>query len=258
MRFQPGTIPHDLAAAPVARPVKPLSYRIAEANPFRNWLIVLCVGAAFGCASSLIDATWVFGILAQRVRGIPSRYVLRNMYPFLTLGTVALTWVSVWLLTSEEPSLHRARRWRAGALRLLVTGSFLISSAYVLRLLEGLGAQAWTGWFWWLLQSIDILVILLLWPHLLSLAGRLELHGLRWRTLITFIGLLFGTVLAAVPQQVIMRELAMGPDVFRHIQNFRLAVQVLFSTLAALVLLRFAVAFVVEARHESRELGDKE
>src|SRR5690348_10600459 len=102
MRFQPGSIPHDFAAAPGARPAEPLVYRaVAENNPYRHWLILLCVGSAIGCAWNLIDATWVFAILAQRVRGFPSRFVLRNAYPFFTLGSVALTWVSVWLLTSE-------------------------------------------------------------------------------------------------------------------------------------------------------------
>ena len=249
MRFQPGTIPHDLGAAPGAKPVAPLNYRVVgENNPYRHWLVLLCVGAAFGCAANLIDATWAFGILAQRVRGIPSRYVLRGAYPFMTLGTVALTWVSVWLLTSEEPTLRRSRRLVAGALRLLVTGSFLVSSAYVLRLLESFGVQAWTGWFSWLLQSMDILETLLLWPLLLAIATRLDFRGLRWRAAVTFTGLLLASVLSAVPQQTIFQYLSLGPDAFRHFQNFRLATQVLFSTVAALVMVRFAVSFAKEAK----------
>jgi hypothetical protein len=250
MRVDTGTLRRQFETAPIpSGPVKPLNYRVvAENNPYRHWLILLCVGAAFGCAASLVDAVWAFGILSQRVRGIPSRYVLRNAYPFLTLGNVALTWVSAWLLTSEEPSLQAHRRIGSRVLRLLVTVSFLISSAYVLRLLEGFGVQAWTGWFSWLLQSIDIVVVLLLWPLLLNIAGRLELRGLRWRAAITFVGLLLATVLATVPQQTVMRELRMGPDVFRHFQNFRLATQVLFSTLASLVLVRFAVAFAKESK----------
>lgn len=247
----------SISTAPASTPSatahpKPISYRITENNPYRHWLILLCVGAAFACASNLIDATWMFGSLAQRVRGIPSRYLLRNAYPFLTLATAALTWVAAWLLTSDEPSPQPQRRLRANLLRLLVTVSFLVSSAYVLRLLEPFGVQAWNGWFSWLLQSIDLLIILLLWPHLLHVAERLELRGLRWRAAIAMIGLLFSTLLATIPQQTIMRELGLGLDVYRHFQNFRLAMQVLWSTLAALVMLRFAVAFAMEAREETR------
>jgi hypothetical protein len=262
MRLDTGTIRRGLDGTSISTPPaatsastsqpNPIAYRITETNPYRHWLILLCAGAAFACASNLIDATWMFGILAQRVRGFPSRYVLRTVYPFLTLATAAMTWVAAWLLTSDEPSPEPQRRLRANLLRLLVTVSFLASSAYVLRLLEPFGAAAWNGWFSWVLQSTDILVVLLLWPHLLHLAARLELHGLRWRAALALIGLLFSNVLATLPPEVLVRELGLGPDVYRHLVNFRLAMQVLFSTLAALVLLRFAVAFAKEAREETR------
>jgi hypothetical protein len=262
MRFDTGTIRRGLngtsistapaaPADPKSQP-EPIAYRITEANPYRHWLILLCVGAAFACASSLIDATWMFGILAQRVRGFPSRYILRNAYPFLTLATAALTWVAAWLLTSDEPSLEAQGRFRANLLRLLVTVSFLASSAYVLRLLEPFGAVAWSGPFSWLLQSVDILIVLLLWPHLLHVAARLELRGVRWRAAIAMVGLLFSSVLATVPPEVILRQMRLGPDVYRHFVNFRLAMQILWSTLAALVLLRFAMVFAKEVREETQ------
>src|SRR6476646_6477000 len=114
MRFETGTIGQGLngtsvpaapvSTAPALSQPKPIAYRIVESNPYRHWLILLCAGAAFACASNLVDATWMFGILAQRVRGVPSRYILRNAYPFLTLAAAALTWVAAWLLTSDEPS----------------------------------------------------------------------------------------------------------------------------------------------------------
>jgi hypothetical protein len=47
---------------------------------------------------------------------------------------------------------------------------------------------------------------------------------------VTFTGLLLASVLSAVPQQTIFQYLSLGPDAFRHFQNFRLATQVLFST----------------------------
>jgi hypothetical protein len=254
MRFDPASFLREVhssptTAPPPAKPVKTLNYRFVD-NPYRHWLILLCVGAAVGCASYLVDATWSMAILGQRVRSFPTRHLLRMVYPFLTLATVALTWVSVWLLTSEPPTPQRHQRLSANVLRLLVTSSFLASSAYVLRLLESFGAMAWAGWFSWLLQSIDIIVILLLWPHLLLVAGRLGLRGMRWRTAIVFVGLLVSTVLAALPPDMLTGALGLGSDLNRHLQNLRLAHQVLWSTLAALVLLRFAVAFGMEARRD--------
>src|SRR5256885_511077 len=105
MRFDPAPFVHQVQPAsapapakPNPKPVKPLSYRSAENNPYRHWLMLLCFGAAFGCGAYLVDASWSMAILGRRVRGFPSPRLLRTAYPFLTLATVALTWVSVWLL----------------------------------------------------------------------------------------------------------------------------------------------------------------
>jgi hypothetical protein len=229
----------------VTQPPARLEY--AEPNPHLAWMAVLSAGAAFAAGAMLVSVVWNVLFLGARVRQFPQPQVIRSWWPFVTLAEVAFTWVAVWILTSDNPSPQRTRRLRANVLRLLVTVLFLMLSAQVLRLIDGFGWRPRSSWPWLSTQLVDLCVTLLFWPHLCWLAVGLELHGLAWRAM------------AAMAAQVASWTAYTGPWLLlqttgkrvltdRYFQNLIFGLVVLCSTIATLVLIRFAFTFRAESQ----------
>ena len=237
MRLHASSGPTDLHA---------LAYR--PANPYHTWLNMLCVGAAFACVAYFIDLAFDFASLSSRMRGVPRWGVIRTTYPFVMLGVAAIKWMAVWLLTTEDPSPTSPRHLRAWTLRCLVTTGLMVVFLYVLRMLDDWRirrSQILLTIYW-----IDLATTILLWLHLRSIALKLDMRGSRWRALIAMIGMASTIAVLFIVPRLFPELRGVISEAVRNLSNAQSAMMVLWSTVSALVMLRFALGFANTVRED--------
>jgi hypothetical protein len=218
----------------------------AEPAPHAVWMRMLAAGAVFAAAAGLVGIVWHVLVLGARVRGYPQFQTIRAWQPLVVLSQVALQWVAVWILTTDDPSPRRRHRFFANVVRLSVTLLFLLLSADVLRLYEGFGWRNRNA-FWSVCQVADLVATLLFWPYLIRLTLHLEFPGLAVRA---GVGLVVSVVSWAclIGPRLLMRLTGVSVLTDRYFQNLAYGLDVLCSTIAVLVLLRLALRFRDEAQ----------
>ncbi len=229
-------------------------HRLLEVNPYHSWLKTLAIGSVFGVLGMMISGTWHCLLLSARLHPFLSQSKLRVWYPCFALSIAAMEWVGAWLLTTEEPTVDAPpQSVTSRSLRWIITVSFVLMSAYVLRLFEELPRNFVSDRLWPAMQFATMVTALLIFVQVRRLALRVDSPGLAWRASVALIGLVFANGLQLVPAIFPSLSHVSRQSAAWHFRNFQSAMIVLWSTIGGLVYIRLMVLTVGELWQDRRQ-----